>query len=207
MEFSGMGKGKQTAYDGLATEARRELERQELMHQKRVALETNKIIKEQQEKERHLFAVLLWGPMEKRLENWRFPGDLTLATTDHDNINLKEVDQSSALTSAKSNYIHSRLYHTFSHRPLSPRTQLPMQPSLHQPQGYPLPQKVIVDHSLPPHNSPSVVCSSQPPPLPPLPPSLTDLELLSPSSIRQSVLLHQITKEANRFALSLCLPN
>lgn len=36
----------------LALEARRELERQELMHQKRVALETNKIIKEQQEKER-----------------------------------------------------------------------------------------------------------------------------------------------------------
>lgn len=33
-------------------EARRELDRQELMHQKRVALETNKIIKEQQEKER-----------------------------------------------------------------------------------------------------------------------------------------------------------
>ncbi|XP_056138604.1 harmonin [Lampris incognitus] len=36
----------------LAVEARREVERQELMHQKRVALETNKIIKEQQEKER-----------------------------------------------------------------------------------------------------------------------------------------------------------
>lgn len=35
-----------------AVEARREHERQELMHQKRVALETNKIIKEQQEKER-----------------------------------------------------------------------------------------------------------------------------------------------------------
>lgn len=35
--------------------------------------------------------------------------------------------------------------------------------------------------------------------------SLTDLDLLSPSSIRQSVLLHLITKEANRFALSLCL--
>lgn len=30
----------------------REQERQELMHQKRLALETNKIIKEQQEKER-----------------------------------------------------------------------------------------------------------------------------------------------------------
>ncbi|XP_069384863.1 harmonin isoform X1 [Paralichthys olivaceus] len=36
----------------LAVEARRELERQELMHQKRVALETNKIIKDQQEKEK-----------------------------------------------------------------------------------------------------------------------------------------------------------
>lgn len=36
----------------LALEARRELDRQELMHQKKVALETNKIIKEQQEKER-----------------------------------------------------------------------------------------------------------------------------------------------------------
>ncbi|XP_061532694.1 harmonin isoform X2 [Phycodurus eques] len=35
-----------------AVEARRELERQELMHQKRVALETNRILKEQQEKER-----------------------------------------------------------------------------------------------------------------------------------------------------------
>uniref|UniRef100_A0A7N6AS98 Harmonin n=1 Tax=Anabas testudineus TaxID=64144 RepID=A0A7N6AS98_ANATE len=41
-----------TDEERLAEEARRELERQELMHQKRVALETNKIIKEQQEKER-----------------------------------------------------------------------------------------------------------------------------------------------------------
>ncbi|CAL8263547.1 unnamed protein product [Merluccius merluccius] len=36
----------------LAAEARRELDRQELMQQKRVAMETNKIVKEQQEKER-----------------------------------------------------------------------------------------------------------------------------------------------------------
>ncbi|XP_029010271.1 harmonin isoform X1 [Betta splendens] len=36
----------------LAEEARRELERQELMHQKRLAMETNKIVKEQQEKEK-----------------------------------------------------------------------------------------------------------------------------------------------------------
>ncbi|XP_031421294.1 harmonin isoform X2 [Clupea harengus] len=36
----------------LAVESRRELDRQELMQQKRVALETNKIVKEQQEKER-----------------------------------------------------------------------------------------------------------------------------------------------------------
>nr|XP_046251018.1 harmonin isoform X1 [Scatophagus argus] len=45
-----------TDEERLALEARRELERQDLMHQKRVALETNKIIKEQQEKEkqRHL---------------------------------------------------------------------------------------------------------------------------------------------------------
>nr|XP_033491664.1 harmonin isoform X2 [Epinephelus lanceolatus] len=41
-----------TDEERLAVEARRELERQELMHQKRVALETNKIIKEQQEKEK-----------------------------------------------------------------------------------------------------------------------------------------------------------
>ncbi|KAK2842031.1 hypothetical protein Q5P01_012231 [Channa striata] len=41
-----------TDEERLAEEAQRELERQELMHQKRVALETNKIIKEQQEKER-----------------------------------------------------------------------------------------------------------------------------------------------------------
>lgn len=41
-----------TDEERLATEARRELERQELLHQKRVALETNKIVKEQQEKER-----------------------------------------------------------------------------------------------------------------------------------------------------------
>lgn len=41
-----------TDEERLALEARRELDRQELMHQKRVALETNKIIKEQQEKER-----------------------------------------------------------------------------------------------------------------------------------------------------------
>jgi len=41
-----------TDEERLAAEARRELERQELMHQKRMALETNKIIKEQQEKER-----------------------------------------------------------------------------------------------------------------------------------------------------------
>lgn len=33
-------------------ETRREIERQELMRQKRLALETNKILKEQQEKER-----------------------------------------------------------------------------------------------------------------------------------------------------------
>uniref|UniRef100_A0AAY4D2M7 Harmonin n=1 Tax=Denticeps clupeoides TaxID=299321 RepID=A0AAY4D2M7_9TELE len=41
-----------TDEERLAVEARRELERQELMHQKKVALETNKIVKEQQEKER-----------------------------------------------------------------------------------------------------------------------------------------------------------
>ncbi|XP_031138942.1 harmonin isoform X2 [Sander lucioperca] len=41
-----------TDEERLAAEARRELDRQELMHQKRVALETNKIIKEQQEKEK-----------------------------------------------------------------------------------------------------------------------------------------------------------
>uniref|UniRef100_A0A7N9AVP6 Usher syndrome 1C n=1 Tax=Mastacembelus armatus TaxID=205130 RepID=A0A7N9AVP6_9TELE len=41
-----------TDEERLALEAQRELERQELMHQKRVALETNKIIKEQQEKDR-----------------------------------------------------------------------------------------------------------------------------------------------------------
>ncbi|KAM3609555.1 uncharacterized protein V6R79_016877 [Siganus canaliculatus] len=41
-----------TDEERLALEARRELDRQELMHQKRVAMETNKILKEQQEKER-----------------------------------------------------------------------------------------------------------------------------------------------------------
>ncbi|XP_077424346.1 harmonin isoform X2 [Vanacampus margaritifer] len=41
-----------TDEERLAMESRRELDRQELMHQKRVALETNKILKEQQEKER-----------------------------------------------------------------------------------------------------------------------------------------------------------
>lgn len=41
-----------TDEERLAVEARRELDRQELMHQKKVALETNKIIKEQQENER-----------------------------------------------------------------------------------------------------------------------------------------------------------
>ncbi|TMS05811.1 Harmonin [Larimichthys crocea] len=41
-----------TDEERLAVEARRELDRQELMHQKKVALETNKILKEQQEKER-----------------------------------------------------------------------------------------------------------------------------------------------------------
>ncbi|XP_068579679.1 harmonin isoform X1 [Cebidichthys violaceus] len=41
-----------TDEERLAVEARRELDRQELMHQKRVALETNKIIKEQQQKEK-----------------------------------------------------------------------------------------------------------------------------------------------------------
>nr|XP_057931420.1 harmonin-like isoform X4 [Doryrhamphus excisus] len=46
-----------TDEERLAVEARRELERQELMHQKRVALETNKILKEQQEKERQIEAV------------------------------------------------------------------------------------------------------------------------------------------------------
>ncbi|XP_078805245.1 harmonin isoform X2 [Oryzias latipes] len=41
-----------TTEERLAAEARRELQRQELMQQKRTAMETNKIIKEQQEKER-----------------------------------------------------------------------------------------------------------------------------------------------------------
>ncbi|XP_069577863.1 harmonin isoform X1 [Brachyistius frenatus] len=41
-----------TDEERLAVEAQRELDRQELMHQKRVALETNKILKEQQELER-----------------------------------------------------------------------------------------------------------------------------------------------------------
>ncbi|KAI7811739.1 harmonin, partial [Triplophysa rosa] len=41
-----------TDEEHLAAEARHELQRQELMHQKKVALETNKIIKEQQENER-----------------------------------------------------------------------------------------------------------------------------------------------------------
>nr|XP_046208349.1 harmonin-like [Oncorhynchus gorbuscha] len=41
-----------TGEERLAVEARREVDRQELMQQKRVALQTNKIIKEQQEKER-----------------------------------------------------------------------------------------------------------------------------------------------------------
>uniref|UniRef100_A0AAQ4PQ03 Harmonin n=1 Tax=Gasterosteus aculeatus aculeatus TaxID=481459 RepID=A0AAQ4PQ03_GASAC len=41
-----------TDEERLAIEARRELDRQELMQQKRVALETNKILKEQQEKEK-----------------------------------------------------------------------------------------------------------------------------------------------------------
>ncbi|KAK6318516.1 hypothetical protein J4Q44_G00118070 [Coregonus suidteri] len=41
-----------TDEERLAVEARRELDRRELMHQKRVALETNKVVKEQQEKER-----------------------------------------------------------------------------------------------------------------------------------------------------------
>ncbi|XP_076027350.1 harmonin isoform X1 [Genypterus blacodes] len=41
-----------TDEERLAVQARRELDRQELMHQKKVALETNKILKEQQEKER-----------------------------------------------------------------------------------------------------------------------------------------------------------
>ncbi|XP_038161505.1 harmonin [Cyprinodon tularosa] len=41
-----------TDEERLAAKTRRELDRQELMHQKKVALETNKIIKEQQEKER-----------------------------------------------------------------------------------------------------------------------------------------------------------
>ncbi|XP_066557050.1 harmonin isoform X1 [Amia ocellicauda] len=41
-----------TDEERLAVASRRELDRQELMHQKRVALETNKILKEQQEKER-----------------------------------------------------------------------------------------------------------------------------------------------------------
>ncbi|TNN59786.1 Harmonin [Liparis tanakae] len=41
-----------TDEERLAVEARRQLDRQELMHQKRVALETNKILKEQQEKEK-----------------------------------------------------------------------------------------------------------------------------------------------------------
>lgn len=50
----------------LALEARRELDRQELMHQKKVALETNKIIKEQQEKEKQ------WVVLTKHQETRMF---------------------------------------------------------------------------------------------------------------------------------------
>ncbi|KAG9334377.1 hypothetical protein JZ751_008126, partial [Albula glossodonta] len=49
------GAGKElfmTDEERLALEARRQLDRQELMQQKRIAMETNKILKEQQEKER-----------------------------------------------------------------------------------------------------------------------------------------------------------
>ncbi|XP_059917527.1 harmonin [Gadus macrocephalus] len=43
----------------LAAEARRELDRQAVMQQKRVAMETNKIVKEQQEKERQNISIVL----------------------------------------------------------------------------------------------------------------------------------------------------
>ncbi|XP_028651952.1 harmonin [Erpetoichthys calabaricus] len=49
------GAGKElfmTEDERIATERRRELDRQELMHKKKMAMETNKILKEQQEKER-----------------------------------------------------------------------------------------------------------------------------------------------------------
>ncbi|XP_033910121.1 harmonin-like isoform X2 [Acipenser ruthenus] len=49
------GAGKElfmTDEERMAEESRRELDRQELMHQKKMAVETNKLLKEQQEKER-----------------------------------------------------------------------------------------------------------------------------------------------------------
>uniref|UniRef100_A0A4W5R866 Usher syndrome 1C n=1 Tax=Hucho hucho TaxID=62062 RepID=A0A4W5R866_9TELE len=68
-----------TGEERLAVEARRELDRQELMQQKRVALETNKIIKEQQEKERQRQIEISQKTAEeeeryqKEMERWVHP--------------------------------------------------------------------------------------------------------------------------------------
>uniref|UniRef100_A0A8C7MF09 Usher syndrome 1C n=1 Tax=Oncorhynchus kisutch TaxID=8019 RepID=A0A8C7MF09_ONCKI len=57
-----------TGEERLAVEARREVDRQELMQQKRVALQTNKIIKEQQEKERQQLRIKKVGPLDLAVE-------------------------------------------------------------------------------------------------------------------------------------------
>ncbi|XP_043084211.1 extensin-like [Puntigrus tetrazona] len=109
--------------------------------------------------------------------NRRFPGGLTLATTDLDDINLDDVDQSLrqplkrlAPTPPTSNQPppplpllppSPRLYHTSSHRPPSPRAQLPMQPSPRPgPQRPPSPPATRVP--------PSTIGRSRQPPAPPL---------------------------------------
>uniref|UniRef100_A0A8C7JHW8 Harmonin n=1 Tax=Oncorhynchus kisutch TaxID=8019 RepID=A0A8C7JHW8_ONCKI len=67
-----------TDEERLAVEARRELDRRELMHQKRVALETNKMVKEQQEKERQRKMEISQKTAEeeeryrKEMEKWVF---------------------------------------------------------------------------------------------------------------------------------------
>uniref|UniRef100_A0A8C9WCK2 Harmonin n=1 Tax=Scleropages formosus TaxID=113540 RepID=A0A8C9WCK2_SCLFO len=72
-----------TDEERMALEARRELERQELMKQKRLALETNKIIKEQQEKERlwvsHRFSSEQISGKDVRLLRIKKEGPLDLA--------------------------------------------------------------------------------------------------------------------------------
>lgn len=102
-----------TDEERLAVEARRELDRQELMHQKKVALETNKILKEQQEKER-----------QRKME-------ISQKVTEEDERYKKEMDKIEAVE-RKHNREWEEDWGT-KNRPKSPKSPSPVPPEMKTP--------------------------------------------------------------------------